>query len=68
MALTGAKIRSAIKDIDKSTDFTEALAKAIVENLEISIPIGDVIVTVSGGSGAPAVGVKNTSKIKCEVK
>lgn len=68
MALTGAVIRSAIKDIDKSEDFADALAKAIVNNLDITVPIQKVVTTVIGGSGAPAIGTKNVSPIKCKVK
>ena len=68
MALTGAKIKSAINEIDNSNDFANELAKAIVANLEITIPMQKVITIVSGGAGAPAVGVKNTIPIKCGVK
>lgn len=68
MALTGSKIRNAIKDIDKSEDFAEKLAKVITDNLEIFVPAGTVIKVVSGGGGAPAVGKPNTKKIKCEIK
>lgn len=68
MALTGDRIKTEISKKVNAGDFANALAKAIVKNLEISIPIGKVIVTVSGGAGALALGLKNTSKIKCEVK
>lgn len=68
MALTGAVIRSAIKDINKSEDFADALAKAIVNNLDITVPIQKVVTTVIGGSGAPAIATKNVSPIKCKVK
>lgn len=68
MALTGANIKKEIYNKTKSPDFADALAKAIVKNLEISIPVGKVIVTVSGGAGAPAVGIKNLTPIKCGVK
>ncbi len=68
MALTGDKIRNAIKDIDKSEDFAEKLAKAITDNIDIFIPAGTVITVVAGGAGVPAVGTPNPLKIKCEVK
>lgn len=68
MALTGAVIRSAIKDIDKSVDFADALAKVIVNNLEITVPIQKVVTTVIGGAGAPAIATKNPLPIKCKVK
>ena len=68
MALTGDVIRNALKDIDKSEDFAEKLAKAITDNLEIKVPVGTVIETVTGGSGLPAVGLPNKTPIKCEVK
>lgn len=49
----------------------DALAGAIVDflnaNLEVKIPIGGVIGNVTGGSGAPAIGLPNTSKISCEI-
>lgn len=72
MPLTGTVIRNAIKDIDKSQDFCDELAKAITKNLDITIPSQKVITTVTGGlvAGAPtpAVGIKNITPIKCEVK
>ena len=68
MALTGAVIKSAIQNIDNIDDFCEKLAKAIVDNLDVKIPMSQVITKVSGGSGSPAVGVPNPSPIDCEVK
>ncbi len=57
---------------DNQSDAFEALADAIVEyiksNLEVDIPRGAVIDTVTGGSGAPAVGITNIDKIACTVK
>ena len=68
MALTGSEIKSAIQNIDNIDAFCEKLAKAIVDNLEVKIPASQVITQVTGGSGAPAVGVPNPSPIDCEVK
>jgi len=52
-------------------DAMDALADAIVtyllDNLEVKIPIAGVVDTVSGGSGAPAVGIANLKTISCEV-
>jgi len=68
MPLTGESLKAAIQKIDNIDDFCEKLAKAIVDNLEIKVPASQVITTVSGGSGAPAVGVPNPTPIECEVK
>jgi len=68
MPLTGEVIKSAIQNIDNIDEFCEKLAKAIVDNLEVKVPMSQVITKVSGGSGSPAVGVPNTSPIDCEVK
>ena len=68
MALTGAVIKSAIQNTDNIDEFCEKLAKVIVDNLEVKVPMSQVITKVSGGSGAPAVGVPNSSPIDCEVK
>lgn len=40
-------------------------AARVDDSVEIEIPVGAVIVSVTGGSGAPAVGVSNTTPIKC---
>ena len=49
----------------------EKIGKIIVEhitnNIEIQIPSASVIVSVTGGSGAPAVGTPNTTPIKIDV-
>lgn len=45
----------------------EVIVKHIVDNIDIQIPIGSVIISVSGGSGAPAVGTPNTSPISADV-
>lgn len=68
MPLTGESLKAAIQNIDNIDDFCEKLAKAIVDNLDVKVPVSQVITTVSGGSGAPAVGVPNPTPIECEVK
>jgi len=68
MPLTGESLKAAIQNIDNIDDFCEKLAKAIVDNLDVKVPVSQVITTVSGGSGAPAVGLPNPTPIECEVK
>ena len=68
MPLTGDAIKAAIQNIDNIDEFCDKLAQAIVDNLEVEIPASQVITQVTGGSGAPAVGVPNPSPIECEVK
>jgi len=68
MPLTGEVIKSAIQNTDNIDEFCEKLALAIVDNLEVKVPMSQVITKVSGGSGSPAVGVPNPSPIDCEVK
>ncbi|MDP8238947.1 MAG: hypothetical protein P9X24_07645 [Candidatus Hatepunaea meridiana] len=68
MALTGSEIKSAIQNIDNIDEFCDKLAKAIVDNLEVKIPASQVIKQVTGGSGAPAIGIPNPSPIDCEIK
>ncbi len=68
MPLTGDTIKAAIQNADNIDAFCEKLAKAIVDNLEVKIPASQVISQVSGGSGAPAMGVPNSNPIECEVK
>jgi len=68
MPLSGEVIKSAIQNTDNIDEFCAKLAKAIVDNLEVKVPMSQVITKVSGGSGAPAVGVPNPSPIDCEVK
>lgn len=48
-------------------DISEIIINHIVDNIDVQIPIGSVITTVSGGAGSPAVGIKNPSVIKVEV-
>ena len=54
--------------------FCDAIAKAVVKHIKdtlvitgatVKIPAGEVITSVSGGSGAPALGVPNDSEIEC---
>jgi len=68
MPLTGSEIKSAIQNIDNIDEFCDKLAKAIVGNLEVKIPASQVITQVTGGSGAPAIGIPNPSPIDCEIK
>jgi len=68
MPLTGDVIKSAIQNIDNIDEFCDKLAQVIVDNLEVKIPASQVITQVTGGSGAPAVGVPNPSPIECEIK
>ena len=68
MPLTGEIIKAAIQNADNIDLFCEKLAKAIVDNLEVKIPASQVITQVSGGGGAPAIGVPNPTPINCEVK
>ena len=67
MALTKDKIKRALSKIDDPDKFADALAKAIVNNLDIRIKKGSVIVTVTGGGGLPAIGLPNQTDIKLEV-
>ena len=64
MALTGDVIKAAIDNADNSADFCERLAKAIVDNLEVKLPAGLVIVKVTG----QAAGTPNVTPIPCEVE
>ncbi len=68
MPLTGDAFKAAIQNADNIDAFCEKLAKAIVDNLEVKIPVSQVITQVTGGGGAPALGVPNPSPIDCEVK
>ena len=68
MPLTGDAIKAAIQNIDNIDEFCDRLAKVIVDNLDVKIPASQVITQVTGGSGAPALGVPNPSPIDCEVK
>ncbi len=68
MPLTRDAIKVAIQNADNVDDFCDKLAKAIVENLEVKIPVSQVITQVTGGGGSPAIGTPNPSPIDCEVK
>jgi len=45
----------------------ESIVDHVVANQLVTIPAGAVIVSVTGGSGSPAVGVPNISPIPCDV-
>lgn len=77
MALVASVLATAIKNIYSQMDvavsgepktsewLAEQLAKAITDQIKTAeISAGQVIIAVSGGSGAPAVGVPNTAPIK----
>lgn len=68
MPLTGEVIKAAIQNTDNIDMFCEKLAEAIVDNLEVKIPPAQVITQVSGGGGAPAIGVPNPAPINCTIK
>ena len=63
MALTGYVIKSLIQNSDNVDDFCDKLAQAIVDNIEIKIPAGEVIIQVTG----QASGTPNPAPIDCEV-
>ena len=63
MALTGAAIKQLIQNSDNVDNFCDKLAQAIVENIEIKVPAGTVIVQVTG----QASGMPNPAPISCEV-
>ena len=48
MALTGSAIKQLIQNSDNVDDFCEKLAQAIVDNIEIRVPAGTVIIQVTG--------------------
>ncbi len=64
MALTGDAVKAAIQNTNNSDDFCQKLVQAIVENLEVKLPAGLVIVQVTG----QAAGTPNPAPIPCEVK
>ena len=57
-----AKIKAQWEDIG------QAVVKHFVDNLEVKIPSGSVIVAVIGGSGAPAVGTPNPEPLATDVQ
>ena len=63
MALTGSALKQLIQNSDNVDDFCDKLAQAIVNNIEIEIPAGTVVVQVVG----QASGVSNPAPISCEV-
>lgn len=46
---------------------TKAVIEHIKDNLSVTIPSGEVITIVTGGSMAPAIGIPNILPIKCNV-
>jgi len=78
MAMTADGLKAAIQEEMESltsestpdaaqTKMANAIINYIKQNMEVKIPTGSLIKTVSGGSGAPALGVANAAKIDCEV-
>jgi len=63
MALTGATIKQLIQNSDNVDQFCDKLAQAIVDNIEIKVPAGTVIVQVTG----QASGIPNPAPIPCQV-
>ena len=78
----GDDIFSKLKDFSISSDnesdaqgsvkkMWEKIGDVIVEhiknNLDVQVPSASVVISVTGGSGAPAVGSTNTTPIKIEV-
>ena len=63
MPLTGANIEQLIQNSNNVSDFCDKLAQAIVDNIEIKIPAGTVIIQVTG----QAAGTPNPAPISCEV-
>jgi hypothetical protein len=61
-----AEMRDSASGSPKDDDwFAEKMAKAITDQIKTAeIASGKVIVSVSGGSGAPAVGVANPAPIQ----
>ena len=69
-----SEIRSQMSSLDENSnadDAAQAMAEAIIgylkSNLEVKIPADEVIISVIGGSGAPAIGAANPTKIDCEI-
>ena len=82
MALDGKKLGDDLADLVLSSDapafmkekikkqwedIGEVIVNHILDNIEITVPSGEVIIAVSGGSGAPAVGTPNPSPISTDV-
>ena len=63
MALTGSAIKNMIEGCSSTDEFCEKLAQAIVQNIEIKLPAGCVIIQVTGS----AAGTPNPAPIDCEV-
>lgn len=81
MAMNGSDLGDRIAAIITSSDASDDVKNSIkalwekigkeivkeVKNAEITIPSGSVITSVSGGSGAPAVGVPNPAPISTNI-
>ena len=63
MGLSGNDIKQLIQNSNNTDDFCDKLAAAINGNLQVQIPAGEVIISVSG----QAVGTPNSSPIICDV-
>jgi hypothetical protein len=63
MGLSGNDIKQLIQDSNNTNDFCDKLAAAINQNLQVQIPTGEVIISVSG----QAVGTPNSSPIVCDI-
>jgi hypothetical protein len=73
MALQEDALAQALKTIFDDMDreprdsqwYADQAAKAVTDQIKTAaVPVGTVVVSVSGGSGAPAVGVPNPTEIK----
>jgi hypothetical protein len=73
MALQDSALAQALKTIFDAMNseardeqwYADQMAKAITDQIKTAgVPAGKVITSVSGGSGAPAVGVPNPAEIK----
>jgi hypothetical protein len=73
MALQESALAEALKTIFDSMDseardtqwYAGQIAKAITDQIKTAaVPAGTVIVSVMGGSGAPATGIPNIAEIK----
>lgn len=73
----GDDIADMILDVNAPADMKqliktmqENIYKRVIEEVKaatITIPAGSVIIAVTGGSGAPAVGTPNPSPIQCSI-
>lgn len=61
MALTGPAIKQLIQNSDNVNDFCDKLAQAIINNIEVKIPAGSVVISATGA-------VMNPTPIDCDVE